>query len=193
MDEGCEQTSKEPAPPNTPWVALPIRTSGLGRMGRRRRRMALVVTLSGLITFVRPLVSTDSKVLGRTDWSPLQILVALQAGTLPVQPYSSPREKVAFLGLDLLLGCGAVYFLLVVIAAAILAWPATRFVGFAAALGAVMMLETVRFEYPDLQDAIYGAPPAFVSGHRVHAGALGLILLGALVLLVYIAAHKGLD
>jgi hypothetical protein len=71
--------------------------------------------------------------------------------------------------------------------------PSARFVGYAAAIGAALVFADARYRYPDLQDAIYGAPRSFVSGHQVHAGTYCLILLGVLGLLIWIAATKELD
>lgn len=161
------------------------------RMGGRRRQAALIVTLIGLATFVTPLIETDSEVLGRMRWSPLQIIVALHAGTLPInRPMFPDPLAPAF---DLLVGIGAVYFLLVLISAAIALFPSARFLGSASAIGAAVVLGNAQHRYFDLQEAIYGEPSAFTSGHQVHAGTNSLILLGVLGLLIFIAATKQLD
>jgi hypothetical protein len=157
-------------------------------MGRQRRRVTLVVTLLGLFTFVMRLISTDPKVLGHTLWSPLQVVIAILSGRLPLQPV----QPVGLLGVDALLGCGIVYLLLIAIAVAILVFPSGKFVGTAAALGGAMLLGSLQFQYPDLQDAIYGAPRAFASGH-VNGGVFTLTLLGVLALLLWVATSSGLD
>jgi len=166
-------------------------------MGWRRRRMALTVTLIGLATFFTPLVDTDSEVLGRTHWSPLQVVLAIHAGALPLGHAmlrdAMLRGQWVELGIDMFLGVGIVYFLLSLIAGAVVIFPSARFVGIAAGTGAAVTLGELRWEYFDFQEAIYGAPTAFVSGHRVHAGVNCLILLGMLVLLLFIAATKQLD
>lgn len=171
-----------------------VRTAAItdpAKMGWHRRKMALIVTLIGLATLVTPLVETDSEVLGRTRWSPLQVVLALHAGTLPIAHRMS-RELAVSLAIDFLIGVGIVYFLLSLIAAAIAFLPSARFIGSAAAFGAAVVLGDGQFDYPDLQDAIYGEPSSF-AGHQVHAGTNGLILLGVLGLVVWIAASKELD
>ena len=162
------------------------------RMGWRRRQMALIVTLIGLATFVTPLISTDSEVLGQTHWSPLQVISSLNAGTLPISQ-RMPQVLAVDLCIDFLTGVGVVYFLLGLVAAAIVFLPSARFVGAAAVTGAAVVLGDAQFHYHDLQDLLYSAPRSFASGHQVHAETNGLILLGVLGLLVWIAATKELD
>lgn len=168
-----------------------VETVDSTRMGWRRRRMALIVTLLGLATFVFPLVETDTQVLGRTRWSALQVILELHAGRLPIRPEIYPDH--IFLGIDALLGFGTVYFLLSLIAVAIVFLPSTRLVGFASAIGAAAILGDAQYRYFDFHDAIYGASPAFSSGHQVHARTFSLILLGLLGLLAFIAGTKQLD
>ena len=171
-------------------------------MGSRRRRMALTVALIGLATFFAPLVETDSEVLGQVRWSPFQVILAIHAGTLPLSHAISRtgllsdeavRSDLVSLGIDALLGVGMVYFLLTLIAGATVIFPSARFVGSAAALGAAWTWGELKWEYPDFQSAIYGAPPAFASGNQVHAGVNCLFLLAALGALLFIAATKQLD
>jgi hypothetical protein len=164
------------------------------RMGWRRRRMALIVTLIGLATFVNPLVETDSEILGRTRWSALQVIFALQAGRLPIRHMMS--GGLTFLGIDALFGFGAAYLLLSLIAAAIVFSPSARLVSGASVAGAFfanVVYRRARFGFSDFQDAIYGAPPAFTSGHQAHVGTLCLILFGVFGLLVFIAVTEQLD
>jgi len=163
-----------------------------GGMSRRRRLMALMVTLMGLATFVTPLVQTDSEVLGRTRWSPLQVALAVHAGTLPGD-HLLLQPEIAFRSIEALLGLGIVYCLLSLVVAAIGVFPSARFVGSASAIGVAVILGEWRFRYADLQDSIYGASSSFVSGHHVHAGILCLVLLGVQLLLGFIAATKQLD
>jgi hypothetical protein len=148
----------------------------------------MAVTLLGLATFATPLVTTDPKLLGQTQWSPLQVVTAIISGTLPLQPVL-PRE---LLGLDLLLGCGIVYLLLIVIVITILVYPSAKFIGAGAAAGCAVLIGSVLFRYADLQYAIYGAPRAVASG-QVNAGAFTLTLSGLLALLIVIAASSDQD
>ncbi len=161
------------------------------QMGPRRRRMALLITLIGLATFVTPLIGTDPGDSGRTRWSPLQILLALHAGELPAH-HTIPADRM-FLGIDAFLGLGVVYILLGVIALAIMLSPSARFIASVAATGAAITLGSSRHGYFDLQETIYGSPGVFASGHQIHAGTNCLILVGVLGLLGFIAVTKQLD
>jgi len=161
-------------------------------MGRQRRKAALIVTGLGLATFVSPLIWTDSEILGQTRWSPLQIVLALHAGTLPIAA-RPPRELAVSLGIDFLFGFGLVYLLLAIVAAAIVFLPSVRFIAGAAGTGAAIVLADAKFEFPDFQQMLYGMPSAFASDHQVHAVSLFVILLGVEVLLLWIAATKQLD
>ncbi len=193
MDPRREYGTDEPGRLSDLGLVLPSKTSDRGRMGATRRRMALMTALIGLATFVMPWVSTDTKVLGRTHWSPLQVLIALHAHRLPVQPQPSKVAYSVFMGVYLVLGLGTAYLILIVIAAGMLISPSARFVGSAAALGAAATVSNIWWRYPDLQNAIYGAPSPFASGHHVYAGGNDLILLLALGALMWIAAAKELD
>ncbi|MGA2349047.1 MAG: hypothetical protein ABSF70_01325 [Terracidiphilus sp.] len=104
-----------------------------------------------------------------------------------------PPVLAAHLSVDFLFGVGVVYLLLGLIAAALVILPSARFVGAAATVSAAVVLADAQFRFSDLQDALYGAPRSFVSGHQVHAGTNSLILLGVLGLLVWIAATKEMD
>lgn len=163
------------------------------RMGSRRRQMALIVTLIGLATFVTPLMEIDSEVLGRTRWSPLQVIVALHAGGLPIHRPVATDHIFVLLGPEMLFGFGG-YFLLTLIAAAIVFSPSARFVGSSSALGAALTLGNgPRWAYFPFQEVIYGTTGAFADGHQVHAGIFCLVLLGVFGLLGFIAVTKQLD
>jgi hypothetical protein len=168
-----------------------VRRDDPDKMGWQRRRMALIVTLIGLATFVTPFVATDSEILGRTRWSPLQVILALHAGALPIL-HSLSAGPVS-ISIDMFFGIGAVYFLLTLITVAIVLFPSARFVGSSAAIGGAVVWGDAKYRYFDFQDAIYGAPRAYASGHQVHAGTHCLILLGVFGLLVFIAATKQLE
>jgi hypothetical protein len=169
----------------------PERIFRSGGLGRRRRMMVLIVALIGLASFASPLIRTDSPVLDRVRWSPLEIASEVYEGALPVR--SDPQSRAVFLAVDVILGFGAVYLLLLLIGVAAVLFPREGLVGTAAALGGIAILcDGRRVRYYDLQDFIYGESYAF-AGHAVHAGALALVLLGVLGLLLWISATKALD
>jgi hypothetical protein len=169
---------------------LPTRISRSGGLGRRRRRMVLVVTFIGLASFASPLIRTDSPVLDRGRWSPLEVAIGVHNGTLPV--HREFQWSGVELGLDLIFGCATSYILLVAIGAATVLFPRADFVGAAAVLGALAAAEDGRLRYADLQDFIYGESYAFAR-NAVHAGALELVLLAVFGLLLWISVTQALD
>lgn len=161
------------------------------KLSPRRRKMALFVALLGLSTFVSPMITTDTEILGHTRWSPLQIVLGLHAGRLPL-PRWAPLSPVD-LAIDVLFGLGTAYVLLTVVALAIAFFPFARFILYTASIGAAAILADGRNRFSDLQDLTYGVPAAFVSGHEVHGRTISLFLLGVLALIIWIAATKQLD
>jgi hypothetical protein len=53
------------------------------RLGAVTRTLGALVIGAGLLTFFVPLITTSPPVLGRTHWSPLEIIVQMCAGQLP--------------------------------------------------------------------------------------------------------------
>lgn len=166
------------------------------RLGPRRRQMALIVILMGLATFVTPLISTDSPVLGRTQWSPLEIAEGLSTGKLPIVRYatSNPAYRRVELTLALSLGFGSIYLFLIGIAAAILFFPSPKFVGYSAGSAAAFILGELQFyDSSSLQMTLYGVPSVSSSDGRTHIGVFYMTLLTLCGLLALIAAWKELD
>ena len=50
------------------------------------RALAFVVLIFGLCTFFAPLARTDPPVLGRTEWSALDLMAQVRTGNLPLSP-----------------------------------------------------------------------------------------------------------
>lgn len=169
-----------------------IKTTTPARLGWRRRQMALTVTLIGLGTFVTPLIGTDSEILGRTRWSPLQMILALGAGTLPIG-HKTAGEFQPSTNIEFFMGVGVVYVLLGLVAAAILFLPSVRFVRVSTTVGVGCVLAGAKNDFRFLQEAIYGSWSYFAQGPQVHAGTNCLILLGVLGVLFWIAETKELD
>lgn len=161
------------------------------KLSPRRRKMALFVALLGLSTFASPMITTDSAIIGRTRWSPLQIILAVHAGTLPL-PHWVPLSP-ANVAIDTFFGLGPVYVLLALITLAILFIPSPRLILSTAGIAAIGVLGEGRNRFRDLQELTYGTLPDFVSGHEVHGRTISLFLLGVLALIIWIAATKQLD
>lgn len=186
MDQNSEPDIGEPVSPDPEWEAAPASRRWAGMMGRRRRRMAMVLTLMALGTFAMPLVGTTPKVLGRSHWSPLQMVTAMISGTLPLQHVIAPQVSFT---IDALLGPGIIYPILIAIALAILMFPSEKFVGVGASLCCASIVGSFWWQYPELQEAIFGAPRAFASG-RVNGAFFTFTLGGLLVMLLLIAASR---
>jgi hypothetical protein len=52
-------------------------------LGRRRRSLAFIVVIAGLLMFFLPLVTTDPAVMGHSHWSPWNISRQIYEGNLP--------------------------------------------------------------------------------------------------------------
>jgi hypothetical protein len=164
-----------------------------GILGARRRWLVLIVSVIGLATFVFPLIKADPAVFGRNEWAPLQVVTELYNGTLPARAYPVDlNSRPVDLGLDIFFGCGTVYLLLLVIIAAAVLFPRAKFICGVAAWGGAAMCVEFRYQYSDIQSAIYGFAPLDL-GNQVNAPMLGSILLAVLVLLVLIASANALD
>jgi|SRR5208283_4701775 len=178
-------------PPQMPCQALHP-----GRLGKRRQRIVLFLTMIGLASFVSPLIRTDTQVLGRTRWSPLQIAVELHKGTLPGcylkdhELCDDPGEKIVELAFNAVFGAGTAYAMLVAIAASALLFPWSKFVSGASVIGAIATAVVQRRgNDSDLQYFICSG----TSVCHVHNGAFVLVLLLVFGLLIWIAATKQLD
>jgi len=186
MDQDSEPYIGEPILPEPELETTPVPRRWAGMMGRRRRRMGMAFTLMALGTFAMPLIGTTPNVLGQSHLSPLQVVAAMISGTLPLQPVIAPQVNFA---IDVLLGPGIVYPLLIAIAVALLVFPSEKFVGAVASLGLAAIVGSFWWQYPELQEAIFGAPRAFASGH-VNGGVYSLTLGGLLVMLLLITISK---
>ena len=186
-------------------IPRPAKASSPGKLGKHRRQMVLIMAFIGLLTSISPLIKTDPEVLGRTQWSPFQIAVELHKGALPV--YLVPGSKPIGLWMDALMGFGAVYVLLLVIASAALFFPRSRLVAVAAALGAGSALGGIKFRFSCLLRTIFGPqswasydghsifvyPDHVIYGNGVDALTFFLILLGVFGLLAWIAVETVFD
>lgn len=148
--------------------------------------MAMAFTLLALGTFLTPLIGTTPKVLGQSHWSPLQVLTAMISGILPLQRVLAPQVDFT---IDVLLGPGIVYLILIAIAVVLLVFPSEKFVGLGAAAGCLTLYFDLKYHYTALQEAIFGAPSSFALGH-VNGAVFTLTLGGLLVMLLLIAIAK---
>ena len=186
-----ENTHKEISEKGDVTPVIPAKIPCSGRLGDRRRKMVLVIAMIGLMSFVSPLIKTDSPVRGRTQWSPLQVAIDLYRGTLPdCQSYSElcepPKTKQVWMTLEVAIGFGTACAALFAIVVAALFLPRAEFVGVSAGLAALLVAKDGQYGFDDLQ-AFFG------SHHHAHGGTLELALVGIFGLLIWISVTKALD
>jgi len=148
-------------------------------LGRRRRSLAFMAVIAGLLTFFLPLVTTNPAVMGHSHWSPWNISWQIYEGSLP--------PSIPFMAT-------AVYLLLMVAFVA-LCLDSSRD---ALAKIAIFGLFTSMFWFEDrncFEELFYGE----VHYHNlplvrhVGFGDLTFVLLGAMGCLLYIAFNEALD
>lgn len=164
-------------------------------LGSRTRSMTLLMSVLGLATFAVPLIRTSVPVLGRTQWSPLMVLVGLLGGDLPFAP-NLPASALHYV-YDLILidtvlfGTLFAYGALVVILVSALR-KATRFViGAAAGFGMLAALLEMR-GYADLQLGLLGGT-AEQRGAEVVGFTWCLVLFAVMGLVMLIVTVKELE
>lgn len=165
-------------------------------LGQRTRSMTLVMSALGLATFVVPLVTTSTPVLGRVQWSALSVLEGLINGSLPAGVNLSADDfhalyKLIFLD-SFLFGAMFIYAALIVILVSALRTGTRLVIGFAAALGALAALLEMR-GYADFQLAIFGQTPQALGGVHVAGFTWCVVLLVITGLIVAIATIKELE
>lgn len=165
-------------------------------LGARTRSMALLMSVLGLATFAVPLINTSVPVLGRTQWSPLLVIIELLSGALPAAtnlPPSAFHYVYELVLIDtVLFGAMFAYAALLVILISALR-QATRFViGTAAVLGMLAALLEMR-GYADFQLALLGGTPEQHGGAHVVGSTWCLVLFAVMGLVLLIVTVKELE
>ena len=192
MEPETERQDSDLFPAGDHPLLIPVKGSRQRGLGKRRRLMVIVIAAIGLISFGSPIIRTDSEVLGRTQWSPLQIGLELYKGNLPIcylnEPadFKNPHAHIVDLGISAAMGSGIELVLLIAIVLAALFWPNAGFVGVAAFFGLDLILVSGKYNWDEFDDYI-------CAGTIVHSTAFEMILLGVFALLLWIAATKALD
>jgi hypothetical protein len=165
-------------------------------LGPRTRRMAILLTLVGLATFVVPLVGTNPAVMGQPRWSPMQIIGGLMNGNLPAAVLLTKTGDHAIGGLalvnSLLFGTLFEYAMLAAILVFVLGSAQRFLIGAAASMGVLAALIEMR-GYSDIQLAILGGAPGTVGGQQVQAMTLCMIFFAVMILLLVIASWRELE
>jgi len=153
-------------------------------LGRRRRSLAFLAVLAGLLTFFLPLVTTNPAVIGQSHWSPWNISWQIYEGNLhPSIPFMATL----------------IYMLLVVAVVALWLSPSRD----GLAITAIFGLFTSLFWRRDMRSfemLFYGDVHYEVTRYHylalvrhVRFGDLTIVLLGAMGALLYIAFNEDLD
>jgi hypothetical protein len=170
-------------------------------LGPKRRSMALIVVVGGIVTFFLPLVSTHPPVLQTSDWSPLDIVRQMYLGRLP-QPICERCGEPAIRSLlalpfDVTVVYGLMLSALVTLClrkSTALAWIGIVGVGFSLDTymfkGGTNFVTKWGFEW-----TFYGQPQSLQPSARgpVLYGWLTTALLTVMVALVFIAIREDFD
>ena len=68
------------------YALYPQAASGLRKFPRKSRILSACVLICGLFTFFLPVFNISPAVLGRTEWSPLNLLISIKSGQLEFSP-----------------------------------------------------------------------------------------------------------
>lgn len=170
-------------------------------MGPKRRSLALMLVVGGILTFFVPLVSTHPPVLQTTDWSPFDIVQQVYLGHLP-QPICErcgepmirsllalPFDVTVVYGL-MLSALGAICFR----RSAALAWIGIA--GVAVSLNTYMLNGGTNFAAKwDFEWTFYGQPQSLKPSANgpVFYGWLTIALLMVMCAVVFVATRDDLD
>ena len=154
-------------------------------LGQRRKLLALLIVVSGLLTFFLPLITTEPSVLGRTAWSPWDILWGVYKGDL------LPNRSDVF---SLPLMAPLIYVLLLIALAALLQSRSPDVLARIAAIGCCCIW-LWRGDRISFEEMFYGhfSYQHFSLIRRVGFGTLTITLLGVMGLLLLLAMDKNLD
>jgi hypothetical protein len=162
----------------------------------RSLQLTLLLSLVGLATFFVPLVTTSVPVMGKSHWSPWEIVYGVISGDLPAAVLLTARGLSAVRWLTftntMLFGGLFIYLMLAGVLVVAFSVPRRIVIGAMAALGVVAALIELR-GFSDAQLAILGGPPESVGGQHVHAMGLGVVWFAVLALVLAIAARKELE
>jgi hypothetical protein len=148
-------------------------------LGRRRRSLAFMAVVAGLVTFFLPLVTTNPAVMGHSHWSPWNISWQIYEGNLP--------PSIPFMAM-------AVYLLLIVAFVA-LCLDSSRDVLAKIAIFGLFTSWLWRGDRSSYEALFYGKVSYhnFALVRHVGFGDLTFVLLGAMGCLLYIAFNEDLD
>lgn len=198
MDQTLEPAKKVPNK-NGFWGIVGGRGAPLGP---KRRSLALMVVVGGILTFFVPLVSTNPPVVGTTEWSPFSIVRQMYFGRLP-QPICETCGEPIIRSLLALPPFVTIVYALMISALVALCFPAAP-VALArmGLIGIVLSLDTYMFRGGvnfvtkwEFEKTFYGDPQSLApsSNGPVHYGWLTVAMFAVMGALVFIATHEDLD
>ena len=175
------------------WDASPL--------GPKRRTVAILVVMLGILTFFLPLISTQPPVLHRSHWSPFDIVRQMYLGHLPQPICERCNEPIVrsclALPFDVTLIYGLMLFALVVAwlrKSTTLAW--TGILGVSLSLGTYMFRGGTNFATKwEFEKTFYGQPQSLDPSSKgpVLYGWLSFALLAVMFLFVLIAIRENID
>lgn len=165
-------------------------------LGTFQRGLIATVLGLALVTFFLPLVRTSTTVLGRTNWSPLQILQGDLNGSLPVLDKSNLIEPLRRTRVSGMKGFELWYVNGLVILVMLFLFPKENVIAaLAGFMFAVTAAETLFGQFRgSYQQAIYGLPAAQAGPGNVADGNItAYIFMAAFAFAALLAKWSSLD
>lgn len=118
------------------------------KLANAHRAGAVVLILIGLLSFLEPLITTKPPVMGRTRWSPLDLVRQLQHGGLHGNvPSTVVVPSITF---------GLPYLLMLLALASLCFFPSPKLLAWSGVIGAIASALAFRFGDMDLERLFYG-------------------------------------
>lgn len=164
-------------------------------VGPRRKSWALVVIAAGMLTFFVPLVTTDTAVLGKTQWSVLDLATHVLAGKLPPSTRRFVSPAPACLGLGFMLLAVSLRLFYAAVAVLLSFHSLSRKLSIVGLTGIFVAAETWQWDKNSFEEILYGGW-SYNNLRLVRHVGFGQLILAIIVVmggLVYIARDKSLD
>lgn len=171
-------------------------------LGPRRRSLAFIVVMGGILTFFLPLVSTNPPVVKTADWSPFDMVRQMYFGRLPQPICETCGEPLVRSLLALPVEVTVVYALMIFALGALCFREAPAALARMGLLGAFLSLDTymprggVNFATKwEFEQTFYGTPQSLApsSNGPVHYGGLTIALFVVMGALLYVVTREDLD
>lgn len=171
-------------------------------LGPKRRSLAVIVVIAGILTFFVPLVRTHPPVLQTADWSSFDIVRQVYLGNLPQPICERCGEPMIRSLLALPFNITLVYGLLLYALSALCFRDTARVLAWIGIIGVIFSLDSymlwggtnfaTKWQF---ESTLYGEPQSLQPSAKgpVLYGWLTIALLTVMVALILIAIHKDID